>query len=306
MRYFGEFRRTIYFFLHPYPEIFGKIRNNILGVDMGKSLPKSHFAKEIGIHIQSLRDAIERGDVEVDDIGWIPLDSEKNVRYMSLTKTNKAYTLRGLSEERRKARNVKRKEMKSPIPSGFVAIPDPDCNEEEVKPKYSAEPPPKPRPNIKPKTSSNRPKTYEMKPKKRANAYIPQPKPKPAPKIEPDVDPFDTEYEPKTIIEKLEIEKIRAQTNKLNVSTAKELNTLVLRSFVEEVMKRLATVIASYLLSMGDRLASEIAAVCAIEDIETRLKLKQMIDDDVERSLKAVKSTIRSNWTDALGKTNVF
>jgi len=109
-------------------------------------------------------------------------------------------------------------------------------------------------------------------------------------------DDFSEEYEPKTIVEKLEIEKLKAQTNKLNVSVAKELNILVLRSFVEDTIRRFSTVISSFLLSMGDRVASEVAAICEIEDVEIKLQMKEIIDRDVERTLKAVKGAVRDHW----------
>lgn len=109
------------------------------------------------------------------------------------------------------------------------------------------------------------------------------------------------EYVPKTIVERLEIEKLKAQTNKLNVSVAKELNMLTLRSFVDETVRRFSTVITSYFLSMGDRIAAELAAECEIETTEFKLKIKSLIDRDVEQSLKAMKEAIRTHWAEKLG-----
>ncbi len=113
-------------------------------------------------------------------------------------------------------------------------------------------------------------------------------------------DSFPEDVDPDTIKADYQIEKLKAQTSKINLDIAKTTGEVVLRDLVDRLMGRLGTTIASYLLTMGDRVTPELTAVTETIDPERVLQIKTIIDKDITKSLNAVKATIKKEYEERL------
>jgi hypothetical protein len=97
------------------------------------------------------------------------------------------------------------------------------------------------------------------------------------------------------------IEKIKAQTAWTNAKIAELTKALVRRDFIDQVFNHLGSVINDHLLTMGDRLAVEIAAqVFKITDVDSVNATKVIIDKDIQRSIEVLKRTIRDRYEERL------
>jgi hypothetical protein len=86
-----------------------------------------------------------------------------------------------------------------------------------------------------------------------------------------------------------ELARVQAQTNKINLSIAERLGTLVPREEVAKAFGKIYSVSVNHLLTMGDRLAPLLAGICGTGDQETVIKLKNKIDHEITRALSELK-----------------
>jgi hypothetical protein len=86
-----------------------------------------------------------------------------------------------------------------------------------------------------------------------------------------------------------EMARIQAQTNKINLSIAERLGTLVPRDEVAKAFGRIYAVSVNHLLNMGDRLAPIIAGICGASDQDAKIKIKNKIDTEITRALDELK-----------------
>lgn len=93
-----------------------------------------------------------------------------------------------------------------------------------------------------------------------------------------------------------EIAKIYASTMKLNADLATTLKKLIKRELVDTVLNRVGTVITEHLLTMGDRMSSDVAAIFESSDPEHTNRIKQLIDKDITRTIETLKRTIREEY----------
>jgi len=96
----------------------------------------------------------------------------------------------------------------------------------------------------------------------------------------------------------LKREKVRQQTYKLKIDNEHKLRRLIDRGFVDAVIGRIGTVLASHMLTMGDRISADLVAACGVSGSEFKIKVKQIIDKDVSRSVNALKQEIQSRYED--------
>ena len=116
----------------------------------------------------------------------------------------------------------------------------------------------------------------------------------PGPAIVPPAPPEVADYleQGEQIKADYQIAKLVAQTKSLEIQNDTKLKKLVLREFVDQVIGRIASVMSSHLLTMGDRVSPEIAASCGRHDPEAKVAVKTIIDKDVSRSIEALKAEI--------------
>lgn len=93
-----------------------------------------------------------------------------------------------------------------------------------------------------------------------------------------------------------QIEKTKAQTAMLNAKLAETLKLLVRRTFVDKVIGRIGTVIVDHLFSMSDRVSKELAGEFGETTPERTIIIKKIIDQDVSRSIEALKRVIRDEY----------
>jgi len=111
-----------------------------------------------------------------------------------------------------------------------------------------------------------------------------------AQELDPELDgPIKADYQ---------IAKLEAQTRKLQISNARDLKMLLDRKFVDNVIGRIASVIANHMLTMGDRISADCAAVCGALTPENKIAVKQLIDKDTTRSINALKSEIQKEYAE--------
>jgi hypothetical protein len=89
-----------------------------------------------------------------------------------------------------------------------------------------------------------------------------------------------------------QIAKIKAQTALTNANLAEKLKQVVHRDLVDSVFGRLGGALSDHLLTMGDRLSADVAALVGTTDPAVVTEVKRLINTDVTRSLRAVQAVI--------------
>jgi hypothetical protein len=89
-----------------------------------------------------------------------------------------------------------------------------------------------------------------------------------------------------------QIAKIKAQTALTNANLAEKLKQVVHRDLVDSVFGRLGGALSDHLLTMGDRLSADVAALVGTTDPAVVTEVKRLINMDVTRSLRAVQAVI--------------
>lgn len=93
-----------------------------------------------------------------------------------------------------------------------------------------------------------------------------------------------------------EIAKIYASTMKLNADLATTLRKLIKKDIVDHAINRVGTVITEHLLTMGDRVAADVAAIFENSDPEAINRVKALLDKDNTRTIETLKRTIREDY----------
>lgn len=86
--------------------------------------------------------------------------------------------------------------------------------------------------------------------------------------------------------EELDKQKLREQILGMQVKTARERKELVSTDAVAKVFAKLAAIDTSEFHPLADKIAGDVAALCGLEDNETRVKIKALIAKPVFRALK--------------------
>ena len=99
-----------------------------------------------------------------------------------------------------------------------------------------------------------------------------------------------------------QIAKLQAQTKSLEIKNAVAVRNLIKREFVNAAIGRIASVLSNHLLTMGDRISADCAAVCGALTPENKIAVKQLIDKDTTRSINALKMEIKKEYEDKVDK----
>ena len=86
-----------------------------------------------------------------------------------------------------------------------------------------------------------------------------------------------------------DLEKIKAQTNQINIKIAQDLKILVARELIEKAFGSISGIILNHFFPLGDRLSSVICGELAITDPEKISNVKKIIDKEVMRGLNEFK-----------------
>ena len=84
----------------------------------------------------------------------------------------------------------------------------------------------------------------------------------------------------------LEKQKIIEQVLNYRVKTQQQRNELIDRSLVKRAWAKMYAVDTSELHPLGEKIASDIAALCKVEDTEIVLKIKHVIDSHIFKALQ--------------------
>lgn len=85
------------------------------------------------------------------------------------------------------------------------------------------------------------------------------------------------------------LEHTQAQTAKIHAELARRMNVLILREKVDRAFAQFYSVVVNQFLTLGDRLSPIIAGHCGKVDPETIQWIKDKIDKDITKSIKAIK-----------------
>jgi phage terminase Nu1 subunit (DNA packaging protein) len=86
-----------------------------------------------------------------------------------------------------------------------------------------------------------------------------------------------------------DLAKTRAQTAKLHVEMARELNVLIHQEVVDKAFGALNGAFVSHILPQGFRIAEEICALFADSSPEKKLAVQKIVDDENEKMLEEIK-----------------
>ena len=117
---------------------------------------------------------------------------------------------------------------------------------------------------------------------------------------EPDDDPGGFEsYERTTEID-YAIEKMRSTTALNKARLAAMVSATIRRDFVDEVISLIGTCISDHLITMGDRLSPDIAAIVGSTEASVIRRVKEEIDADVRGSIEEMKLVIQKKYHDRI------
>jgi hypothetical protein len=218
---------------------------------MAEYISQRKFAKMLDISASALTYAIRNGTLIRTEHG-IDLEDPATIEYIEHTKTWKATGARNPSEAAAILRKGKRAEKSS-----------------KPKPKKKAAPK-KPKAKKKP-----RPKKEKIRKS-----------PPPSPSSDPVYSDLEDLYQTKR---EAELEKSQEQARKLKLQNQRERNELVPRILVRRVFGQLYLIDTNELRTLGDKLASEVAALCGVDDPNLIVSINQRIETEVFRSLEHIK-----------------
>ena len=96
------------------------------------------------------------------------------------------------------------------------------------------------------------------------------------------------------------IEKMRSTTAINKARLAEMVRATIRRDFVDEVISVIGTCISDHFITMGDRLASDLAALADSTDPTLVRQIKEAVDTDVTSSLQELKLVIRMRYKERL------
>lgn len=102
-------------------------------------------------------------------------------------------------------------------------------------------------------------------------------------------DPDDSDYYDYGKKSSHEVNKIKVQTQKLELEVAQKMNVLVDRELVQTAFNKMYSVIYNYFHTLGDRIAPVSSNLCKCTDREVIFQIKAEIDLEVMRGLREFK-----------------
>lgn len=96
------------------------------------------------------------------------------------------------------------------------------------------------------------------------------------------------------------IEKMRSTTAINKARLAEMVRATIRRDFVDRVISLIGTTISDHIITMGDRLASDLAALAGSTDARSIREIKEAIDDDTRKTLREMKLVVEQHYTQKL------
>lgn len=96
------------------------------------------------------------------------------------------------------------------------------------------------------------------------------------------------------------IEKMRSATALNKARLAEMVRATIRRDFVDEVISLIGTSISDHLVTMGDRLSADLAALAGSTEAAVVRQIKEGIDTDVSASLEEMKRVVRRQYEERL------
>lgn len=90
--------------------------------------------------------------------------------------------------------------------------------------------------------------------------------------------------------------KLKAQTENIQIQMAERLGTLVPREEVRDVLSKLASVLSSQLITMGVRVAVDMAGIFGSTDQKLINQARAFIEDDVAKVIESAKRAIEDEF----------
>lgn len=87
----------------------------------------------------------------------------------------------------------------------------------------------------------------------------------------------------------VEVDKIKMQTQKLEIEVAEKMNILIDRERVRNAFNKMSSVMYNYFHTLGDRMAPVAAGICGCNDKDAIFKVKSQLDLEIMRGLKEFK-----------------
>lgn len=96
------------------------------------------------------------------------------------------------------------------------------------------------------------------------------------------------------------IEKMRSTTAINKARLAEMVRATIRRDFVDRVISLIGTTISDHIITMGDRLASDLAALAGSTDARAIREIKEAIDDDTRKTLREMKLVVEQHYAQKL------
>lgn len=90
-----------------------------------------------------------------------------------------------------------------------------------------------------------------------------------------------------------EAELVKARQLKTNIDLAITMKTLIPIDFFDKLWKANVSGLHNYILPLGDRISTEIAAICGVTDSEKVQQINEYIDEETTTALKLVQDEVK-------------
>ena len=232
-----------------------------------KYMNKSEFARYCGVTPPSIARAIEDKRVTVSANGLIDANGRKNNEYRKKHLDRKDRTIRGRSEGTLYSE-------RTPETRGRVrSDPGDDGPDDELELEEGIDLGEAKRPR-------GRPPGWRR----------PQPPPQ---------DPYDPVEDTKAEVD-YAIEKMRSATALNKARLAAMVKATIPRAFVDQVISLIGTSISDHLITLGDRISPDLAALAGSTEASVVRQIKESIDEDISAALHAMQRVIADRYERAL------
>lgn len=96
------------------------------------------------------------------------------------------------------------------------------------------------------------------------------------------------------------IEKMRSTTAINKARLAEMVKATIRRDFVDKVISLIGTCINDHLITLGDRLSPDLAAIAGTTEPATIRKIKEILDDDISVALEEMKLVVEMKYKEQL------
>lgn len=225
---------------------------------MRNYMNKAEFARHCGVSPPSITRATEHKQILISSNGLIDANAPKNVAYMQHQIERKTRLARGRAETRPYA------ERSSEHRLAFVArsAPEPDKLPEKE-------------PDESPEEDDDLPPLPPKRPPTKEEAAI--------------LEAGKTEID-------YAIEKMRSTTAINKARLAEMVRATVRRDFVDRVISMIGTAISDHLITMGDRLSPDLAALAGSTEASVVRQIKHALDLDVSAALHEMQRVVAERY----------